>query len=145
VFLLQIGWFRVGRQDSVGRRWTAFPGEMFKVTLTCLFSGEAFRDPDPKLKGSCIVSVSFDALTNLIPAAKIKLLDKASKPIGRSAKTLTGDLAKTRRLDGKLIEQPRQPGRGADVDQAQPARRRRPVRDVGPFAGLVFGPGSHHR
>jgi hypothetical protein len=76
---------------------------VFKVTIACLFSGEAFYDPALKLKERCIASVGFDALTDLIPGAKIKLLKTASKPIGRDAKALGSALTQSGRFDQSLL------------------------------------------
>ncbi len=72
--------------------------------MKCIFSGQVFSDPDLKLKSRCIVSVGFDVATDLIPAAKVKLVKDAAGPIGRSAGKLASDLAKTKRFNKQLLD-----------------------------------------
>lgn len=68
------------------------PLHIFKVTITCLVSLQAFKDPDLKVKDSCIVKVGFDTVTDLIPAAKVKLLERDAPLIARSATDVSGYL-----------------------------------------------------
>jgi len=73
------------------------------VTVKCISSGQVFSDPDLELKSDCITRVGFDVLTDLIPAGKVKLLKDASRPIGRSAKALAAELARTKKFDKRLL------------------------------------------
>ena len=78
------------------------PLHVFRVTITCLVSLQAFKDPDLKIKDSCIAKVGFDTVTDLIPAGKVKLLEKEAPGIARSAKDFSGYL-KLLKIDGGLI------------------------------------------
>ena len=79
---------------------------IFKVTMTCLLSGQVFFDPDLRARSRCLVKLGVDALTTLIPAGKLAVIGKYADRFGAPAKALAAGLRKLgpKGIDAKFID-----------------------------------------